>query len=201
MTLPAAGTKFGVFALFAALVIVFSAASAPARAADGPKLEGHMEIFQLASGTRPRPEITWKDGNGKTVSLKDFDGKVVLVNFWATWCAPCVRELPSLDRLAASLDGQEFNVVAINIDRGGKPVARKMLRRLKLKNLDLYLDRENTAVRRFGVRQMPTTYVFNRKGREVGKLEGAAEWDEPEAVALVKYFIDNPNHGGNLPDG
>ena len=91
--------------------------------------------------------------------------------------------------------------MAINIDRGGKPVARKMLRRLKLKGLDLYLDRENTAVRGFGVRQMPTTYVFDRKGREVGKLEGSAEWDEPEAVALVKYFIDNPDYGDNPPGG
>lgn len=200
MILSTAGTKFGAFALSAA-VIAFSAASAPARAADGPKLEGPMEIFQVAPGTRPRPETTWKDGNGKTVSLKDFDGKVVLVNFWATWCAPCVRELPSIDRLAASLDGEEFKVVAISIDRGGKPVARKMLRRLKLNNLDLYLDRENTAVREFGVRQMPTTYVFDRKGREVGRLEGAAEWDELEAVALVRYFIDNPNHGDNPPGG
>lgn len=200
MILSTAGTKFGAFALSAA-VIAFSAASAPARAADGPKLEGPMEIFQVAPGTRPRPETTWKDGNGKTVSLKDFDGKVVLVNFWATWCAPCVRELPSIDRLAASLDGEEFKVVAISIDRGGKPVARKMLRRLKLNNLDLYLDRKNTAVREFGVRQMPTTYVFDRKGREVGRLEGAAEWDEPEAVALVRYFIDNPNHGDNPPGG
>lgn len=200
MILSTAGTKFGAFALSAA-VIAFSAASAPARAADGPKLEGPMEIFQVAPGTRPRPETTWKDGNGKTVSLKDFDGKVVLVNFWATWCAPCVRELPSIDRLAASLDGEEFKVVAISIDRGGNPAARKMLRRLKLNNLDLYLDRENTAVREFGVRQMPTTYVFDRKGREVGRLEGAAEWDEPEAVALVRYFIDNPNHGDNPPGG
>ncbi len=200
MILSTAGTKFGAFALSAA-VIAFSAASAPARAADGPKLEGHMEVFQVTPGARPGPETTWKDGNGKTVSLKDFDGKVVLVNFWATWCAPCVRELPSIDRLAASLDGEEFKVVAISIDRGGKPVARKMLRRLKLKNLDLYLDRENTAVREFGVRQMPTTYVFDRKGREVGKLEGAAEWDEPEAVSLVRYFIDNPNHGDNPPGG
>lgn len=200
MTLPTARTKFGAFAL-SAVVIAFSAASAPARAADGPKLEGRMETFQVAPGIRPRPETTWKDGNGKTVSLKDFDGKIVLVNFWATWCAPCVRELPSIDRLAARLDGEEFKVVAINIDRGGKPVARKMLRRLKLKNLDLYLDRENTAVRGLGVRQMPTTYVFDRKGREVGKLEGGAEWDEPEAVALVKYFIGNPKHGDNPPGG
>ncbi len=193
-TLSTTGTKFGAFAL-SALVIAFSAASAPARAADGPRLEGHMEVFQVAPGARPRPGITWKDGNGKTVSLKDFGGKIVLMNFWATWCAPCVRELPSIDRLAATLDGEEFEVVAINIDRGGKPVALKMLRRLKLNNLDLYLDRENTAVRRLGVRQMPTTYVFDRKGREVGKLEGAAEWDEPEAVALVRYFIDNPPGG------
>lgn len=173
----------------------------PANAAEGPKLEGGMEVFQVAPSVRPRPDAVWKDAAGKQVTLEDFKDKVILVNFWATWCPPCIRELPSIDRLQASMAGDDFTVVAINIDRGGKPVANRLLRRLKLKNLDLFLDRENKTVRSFGVRSMPSTFIFDRQGREVGKLEGAAEWDEPEAVALVKYFIDNPGHADGLAKG
>ena len=167
--------------------------------AAGPKLSGPMQVFQLAPTTRPRPSATWKNAAGKDLTLADFSGKVVLVNYWASWCPPCIRELPSIDRLQASLGGDNFTVVAINIDRGGKPVARRMAKRLKLKHLTLYLDRESKSARNLGVRSMPTTFVFDRKGREVGKLEGGAEWDDKAAVELVKYFIKNPDHADKLP--
>mgnify|MGYP002816644940 CR=1 FL=1 len=167
--------------------------------AAGPKLSGPMQVFQLAPSTRPRPSATWQDAAGKNLTLADFSGKVVMVNYWASWCPPCIRELPSIDRLQASLGGDNFTVVAINIDRGGKPIARRMAKRLKIKHLALYLDRESKSARSLGVRSMPTTFIFDRKGREVGKLEGGAEWDEKEAVALVKYFINNPGYADKLP--
>ncbi len=167
--------------------------------AAGPNLSGAMQVFQLAPSTRPRPNATWKNAAGKNLTLADFSGKVVLVNYWASWCPPCIRELPSIDRLQASLGGDNFTVIAINIDRGGKPVARRMAKRLKLKHLTLYLDRESKSARSLGVRSMPTTFIFDRKGREVGKLEGGAEWDEKEAIGLVKYFVKNPGYADNLP--
>jgi thiol-disulfide isomerase/thioredoxin len=157
-----------------------------------------MQLFQLAPSTRPRPTTTWKDASGKNLTLADFSGKVVLVNYWASWCPPCIRELPSIDRLQASLGGDNFTIVAINIDRGGKPIARRMVKRLKIKHLTLYLDRESNSARSLGVRSMPTTFVFDRKGREVGKLEGGAEWDDKAAVELINYFIKNPGYADNL---
>ena len=92
-----------------------------------------------------------------------------------------------------------FTVVAVSIDRGGKPVAMRLVKRLKIKHLTLYLDKESKTARDLGVRSMPTTFIFDRMGREVGKLEGGAEWDNKDAVALVKFFIDNPNYADKLP--
>lgn len=166
--------------------------------AAGPQLVGHMQNFLLAPSIRPRPAIVWMDGKEKKLSLDDFEGKVVLFNYYASWCAPCQRELPGIDRLQASLAGDDFTVVALNIDRSGKIAARRLQRQLNLKNLDLYVDPKMASGRVLGLRAMPTTYLFDRQGREVGKLEGGAEWDSAEAVALIKYFIDRPEYADNL---
>lgn len=106
-------------------------------ASGGPQIVGWMQNVELYKRTRPRPDFQWQDEQGQPVSLTDFAGKVVLFNFWATWCAPCIRELPSLDRLNTKLGGDKFIVVTLNIDRAGKPVALKMVKRLKLKTLAL----------------------------------------------------------------
>ncbi|MDP6644017.1 MAG: TlpA disulfide reductase family protein [Rhodospirillales bacterium] len=181
-------------------LVALAAIQAPAPAgAAGPELSGHMQNFVLAPEARGRGNLKWKNGNGGEVNLADFKGKVVLLNFWATWCAPCIRELPSLDRLQASMGGKDFTVIALNIDRGGKRVAKRMLRRLKLKRLDLNLDRETKVAKALGVLIMPTTFLFDRQGTEIGKMEGVAEWDQRDASRLIKYFIDNPGHAGTLP--
>jgi len=171
--------------------------------AKGPNLKGAMQVFQLAPSALPRPSssdgATWKDENNKDISLADFKGKVVLLNYWASWCLPCIRELPSIDRVQGSLGGNDFTVVAINLDRAGKPKARQLTKRLKIKHLALYLDPKSDSARKLSVRSMPTTFIFDRNGREVGKLVGGAEWDEAEAVALIKYFINNPAYADSLP--
>lgn len=179
-----------------ALAVVQYGSSATAA---GPKIKGHMQNFTLASTARSRTAIQWENSVGKAVGLKDFKGKIVLLNFWATWCAPCIRELPSLDRLQASLGGDDFHVVALNINREGKRKAARLVRRLKLKNLTLNLDREVKVAKTLDVLNIPTTFLFDHNGIELGKLEGAAEWDEKEAIELVKYFIDNPGHADTLP--
>ena len=167
--------------------------------AAGPKLEGQMQTMQLAPSIKPRPATTWKDKSGKDVSLKNFQGKVVLFNFWASWCPPCIRELPSINRLQTGLGGDKFEVVALNIDRGGKQVARRMMRRLKLDKLALYLDQNSKTAKDLRVQTMPTTFVFDHMGREVAKVQGGAEWDSKEAIAVLKYFINNPTHADKLP--
>jgi hypothetical protein len=103
-----------------------------------------------------------------------------------------------MDRIQAKMAGENFTVVALNIDRGGKPVALRNAKRLALKHLSLNLDPEQRTTRTIGLRAMPTTYLFDRQGRLLGLMEGGAEWDTPEAIALINYFIDHPNHAGSL---
>lgn len=184
--------------LAAAVVVVVIAVAAlflfrpdPGGAADsGPPITGQVQNFIPASATRQGPDVAWTNGNGDSRTLADFRGKVVMVNFWASWCAPCLRELPSIDRLQAIMAGDDFTVVAINIDQEGLRVAQPFAQRLNLASLSLYLDPRSIVSRAMGVQVMPTTVLYDRTGRELGRLEGSAEWDTPEAQALLQYYID-----------
>ena len=165
----------------------------------GPKRVGQMQAFQLARGIKPRPTASWNDSNGNKLSLADFSGKVVMLNFWASWCSPCIRELPSINRLQLRLGGDRFKVITLNMDRGGKPIALRVKRRLKLDQLSLYLDKGSFFAKFMKIRSLPTTIIFDAKGREVGRVERSAEWDSKEALSLLQWFIDNPGHADNLP--
>jgi thiol-disulfide isomerase/thioredoxin len=171
-----------------------SAPSVPER----PALIGYMGNFDLAAAAHAAPAMSWHDGEGGVVSLKDFRGKVVLLNIWATWCAPCIRELPSLNALQARLGGTDFTVVALNIDRGGVPAARRLADRLKLDRLAIYVDPKNTVPRAVSLKIVPTTMLYDSRGRELGRLEGTSEWNAPEAVALIKYFVAHPDYADSL---
>lgn len=161
--------------------------------ADGPKFVGQMQKFTLADRTASRPQLSWLGASGQKISLSDFNGKVVLLNYWSTWCLPCRRELPSMDRLQAKLAGDNFTVIALNIDRGGKSDAQRVADSLTLKHLKLNLDPRNITVAKLGLRVMPTSYLFDRTGRLIGTMEGEAEWDTAEAINLIQYYIDRPN--------
>lgn len=140
---------------------------------------------------KPRrvPKINFENGQGQSISLADFHGKVVLLNVWATWCAPCRREMPTLDRLQARLGGPEFEVVALSIDRSGLMVVEKFYEMVGVRNLRKYLDKNNNAMLRLFVTGIPTTLLIDKKGREVGRFVGPAEWDGPEIVKLIKRVI------------
>ena len=114
----------------------------------------------------------------------------MLVNFWATWCAPCVREMPGLDKLQAKLGGPDFAVVAINEDRDGAKVAEPFLKKLNTPHLALYVDDKMKLMRALKVRGIPTSFLVDRTGNVVGKLEGVAEWDTPEVESLIQYYLD-----------
>ena len=175
-----------------AIVLLAAVALSPAKyaLADNPPLTGWMEQFTLNETPLPVPGIVMQTGAGETVTLNSFRGKVLLVNFWATWCAPCIREMPSLDRLQAALGGDEFAVIAINSDRDGKKVAQPFLEKLGVGNLDIYIDEKMAIARALGVRGLPASFLISADGHVLGRLDGMAEWDTPEATALVKYYLD-----------
>ena len=124
--------------------------------------------------------------NGEETSLKDYRGKVLLVNFWATWCPPCRKEMPSLDRLQAELGGEHFEVIAINLDRHGIAMAREFYDEIGIEQLAIHVDpnaRFASALRALG---LPTSIIVDRDGNEIGRLVGDAEWDAPEALNIFR---------------
>ena len=158
--------------------------------ADGPPVQGDVAHFNLYDQPKPAPDATFRDGDGAQYRLGDFQGTVLLVNFWATWCAPCVREMPELDALQQQMGGDDFAVLAINQDRGGAKVAEPFLReRLGLEALALYLDKSWTFGRAMGLRGLPTTFLIDAEGRIVGDLQGIAAWDGDDAKALIRYYL------------
>ena len=153
---------------------------------------GTVQKFELAAPAKPAPDFGWRSPQGSDVTLKDYAGKTVVMNFWATWCAPCITELPSLMRLQEKLSGMPIVVVAMNIDRGadGADKARAMLKRLKLEELAFHHDSQSQAYRALSIEVMPTTIVFDAQGREAGRLRGPAEWDAPEARKLLQSLSE-----------
>lgn len=138
------------------------------------------------------PEIQFQDGAGRPRSLAEFRGKVVVLNLWATWCAPCREEMPALDRLQTKLGGRDFEVVALSIDHQGPQVVRKFYDELGIKALQLYIDPSAQAGFKLATRGLPTTLIVDRAGREVGRRVGPAEWDAPRMVEEMRSMIEVP---------
>lgn len=161
------------------LVLLFCLLASPCRAA---ALGGEHAPLAV-------PAIGFTDQNGKPVSLGDFKGKVVVLDYWATWCAPCRAEFPALDRLQERLGAEGLEVVAVSVDRGGRPLVDQFYGELKIAHLAEYLDPKSESVRPLGLRGVPTALILDREGREVGRFEGVAAWDGPEMGAMFSRLL------------
>jgi thiol-disulfide isomerase/thioredoxin len=191
--------KNALAAAIAAVVALAVLLGMPARAPAGgqPPLQGGFkDNFNLLEPLVPAPQTGFSDADGQEVTLAAFEGKVVLLNFWATWCAPCVREMPALDRLQDVLGGQGLAVVAVSQDRRGLDAVAPFFKERGLEHLKIYLDPRGKFSREFGLGGLPTTLLIDRQGRLVGGLEGPAEWDSEEALALIRYYLDEAKDAG-----
>src|SRR5258707_9625974 len=173
---------FGTVAV--ALLVALSAAAA----AEEEKLR--LGEFIAESAPQPAPETAFTDADGKPVSFADFKGKPVVVNLWATWCKPCLQEMPSLDRLQAKLD-DKLAIVAVSEDRGGAQRVGPFVAAMGLQKLKIYLDPQSDVGHAFNVRGLPTSIVIDARGRVVGRVEGAAEWDSEAMLAALKPFLES----------
>ena len=143
------------------------------------------------------PELAFVRDDGSPVSIADFNGKVVLLNLWATWCAPCRKEMPALDRLQATLGGEKFEVVAVNIDTNNADKARDFLEEIGVRDLPFYSDSSMKIfrdLRAFGrAFGMPTTVLIDEAGCELGTMAGPAEWDSRDALSLISAAVGAGN--------
>jgi thiol-disulfide isomerase/thioredoxin len=183
-------------ALRAALVAAFAAVIfGPILAPPGPSQPvttvavAPSPPFLLRQTPRPLPPLHFEDGVGTAMTLADFRGRVVLLNLWATWCAPCRTEMPALDRLQAKMAGPDFTVVPLSIDHRGRDAVERFYRDLGLASLGIYVDRSGEAAYALEVSGMPTTLLLDREGRELGRVIGAAPWDDAEMVARIKGYL------------
>ncbi|MGI9420646.1 MAG: TlpA family protein disulfide reductase [Geminicoccaceae bacterium] len=144
----------------------------------------------VATDSGPVPEIGFLDADGNERSLADFQGRVVVLNLWATWCAPCRKEMPSLDRLQTALGGDDLEVIALAVDRGDLSKVLDFYQEIKIENLAVYHDSTAKAGRKLRAPGLPTTLIIDREGNEVGRVLGDAEWDGEDVTTLLKALIE-----------
>ena len=162
----------------------------PALADLGPDLlQGSLSKMTLAKPPKPMPELAFADADDKPLKLADYKGKVVLVNFWATWCVPCVKEMPSLDRLQAAMGKDKFTVLPLSLDGPSRPKVAPFYEDKKLTSLGIYFDKGKKSMQALDVSVLPTSILVDADGREIARLEGEADWDKPEALALIKAAV------------
>lgn len=158
-----------------------------------PHARGDVAALAVHKTPRPATSISFLDPDGKKIALSQFQGKTVLLNLWATWCAPCRAEMPALDRLQASLGSEKFEVVALNIDTSRLERRKPFLDSVGVKNLKFYADPEGEVfqvLKRAGkVVGLPTTYLIGPDGCEIGRMAGPAHWDSDGAKALIRAAL------------
>jgi len=155
-------------------------------------LKGEMQNFTISPERVQLADFSFLDGDGKPRNLSDFRGKVLLVNFWATWCAPCRKEMPGIDRLQAEMKSDKFQVLAIGQDLKGIEKVKKFLKTLKVEHLEAFNDKTVKSGRSAGVFGLPATLLIDEKGQEIGRLVGPAEWDSEEAKKLIRFYTSAP---------
>ncbi len=159
-------------------------------AADEPAPVLHpIDALQRVTPRRPMPAVSFLDGGGASHSLAGFAGTGVVLNVWATWCAPCVAEMPALAALARKLAGSGIVVAPLSIDHGGAAAVRRFYAGHHIAGLGVWTDAEGDAGRALGVRGVPTTFVIDRQGREAAVLEGAADWGSDAAATAIRALV------------
>ncbi|KAA5607507.1 TlpA family protein disulfide reductase [Roseospira marina] len=157
---------------------------------------GAALALERVASSKAAQGAPFRSESGDTVTLEDFRGKIVVLNFWATWCGPCVREMPTLDRLHARLAGDRFAVVAVSTDRASMATLRAFFDTHDITHLPVYHDPTGDLSRAFGITGLPTTVVLDAEGREVASHMGYMDWDQPDLVTWFHQRMDRARGTG-----
>ena len=177
-------------AIVSFLMLSFLPQEAAAHGSDHPPaLRNARNQFVFLRPQKPAPMTPILAEDGSMMVLDRYRGKVILLNLWATWCPPCIQELPALDNLQSVLGGRDFTVLALSIDEADIEVPVSFVRGLGLKNLDVYLDFTGTTAKAFPLYGLPISYLIDRRGLVIGYMVGAADWNSPEAMKFLSHYI------------
>lgn len=181
--------RIGLCVLYTALVLGANPVQADVAAAQ-TALAGDMRKLVFHAQPKDLPAEVLADMDGKDRSLAEWQGQWVVLNFWATWCAPCRKEMPSLDRLAATSADTAVAVVTVATGRNPPPAVTRFFDEIGVKNLPVLLDPKSALARQMGILGLPLTVILNPDGREVARLIGDAEWDSVDARAMLAALTD-----------
>ena len=132
--------------------------------------------------------VTFKDISGKNIDLKNFKDNLIILNFWATWCAPCREEMPSLDLLQSNKKLSNLKIFPINIGQEDINKSKDFFKELKIKNLDIYFDPTVNLAKKFSLRGLPTTILFNKEGKEFARIIGSINFTEDKFINWLENF-------------
>ena len=142
----------------------------------------------LTKNLKVYKNVIFKDANQKDVDLTDYKGKLIILNFWATWCAPCREEMPSLDSLQANIELTNLKIFPINISRENLKKSQNFFKELNIKNLDIYFDSPITLAKKFSLRGVPTTIFFDKRGNEFARIIGSLDFNNKEFINWLKSY-------------
>jgi thiol-disulfide isomerase/thioredoxin len=133
-------------------------------------------------------DVVFMDIKQKNVNLDDFKGKLIILNFWATWCAPCKEEMPSLDQLQSNTKLNNLKIFPINIGQEEVSKSETFFKELNIKNLDIYIDAPITLAKKFSLRGVPTTIIFNKEGKEFARIIGSIDFNNVKFINWLGHY-------------
>ena len=148
----------------------------------------NLKNLVLIKNPKLHEDVIFMDINQKNINLDDFKGKLIILNFWATWCAPCKKEMPSLDNLQSNTKLNNLKIFPINIGQEDTSKSELFFKKLNIQNLDIYFDAPITLAKKFSLRGIPTTILFNKEGKEFARIMGSIDFNDKEFINWLKFY-------------
>ncbi len=182
--------------LFSAVLLFINLIAIDANAYPGMQkkaqgeVQSRVELINVLPKPFPIESVNFQDADGKAIDFDQYKGKVVMINMWATWCPPCVRELPALERFKTKFDQDKFVMLPISIDQDGKQKVQPFLKSLDMGSFETYYDQKQALGAIFPLDTIPATFILNKQGELIAFVRTFVDWDDPEAVQLINRFLE-----------